>query len=152
MLIRHIRIWLGQVHHNILIELIVGADVTIALCLPSWFLAVHYGNLIAANQWMTRGLTLVQQMYADPNQVVQAGTTFYLPTGYVNYALMVGREQECIPLFELMGLDWHTADSLADTVAAAAPAVMRKRGDTYVACLQVASAPFFACASGGADV
>lgn len=91
---------------------------------------MHYGNLVAANQWMARGLKCVSQMYADPNQAAQAVSKMILPSGYVTYAVAVGQEEQCIPLFELMGLDWHTADSLGDNAASALPHLVRQRGDT----------------------
>lgn len=126
----HMSIWFAQVHHKLLVEKCMGGDFTLAGCLTSWILATHYGNLTVANSWMDRMLELVQQLFDDPNQSEQALTKALLPMMYVNYAVMVGREEQCLPCLELIGLDWHTADSLADKAAEESPLWLRKRGDT----------------------
>lgn len=106
-------------------------DVDFAVCgVAPFILATHFGNLVAANEWVFERQPLLQdRLYEEPNQGAEKLNQIAQLAWMGWYAVLVGRGQEWLPTLTKADVNWSTAASFADDVAAYYP-MCRERGDT----------------------
>ena len=118
-----------QVHHKKLTEIACGQDPCLTWVLPSRYLAVHYGNLVAANRYFERSLKLYECMVDDPERAIEAYNVTFQPLGQTEFGYILGRSEQCRPLFTKAGLNWQSIDTFVDKMVVHT-VTWRPRGDT----------------------
>lgn len=109
--------------------LCLGLDFSL-LCIDAHILATHFGNIVAANEWVfERQPLLWNRVYDEPNQGVEGITQACQVAWIGSYAVLVGEQQKCLPFFTKVGFNWSTAASFSDEKTAMSP-LFRRRGDT----------------------
>ena len=106
-----------------------------ALCsgrATSW-LAMHFGNLVAANQSMDTFVDIfINRLLESPSWKQQEAIgvycqlAIYIPAA----AIMLGREKTQLPVYAKLGVNWSTADKFVDETLVPNMYIMRPRGDT----------------------
>ncbi len=115
-----------QVHHKMIMKVCFGADFALYSFHAFW-LAEHFGNLVAANEWVCDRLPLVfERVLAEPNQAGEGPTLSLI---WMMGGFFAGQHQSLHCIFTKAGVSWRTAENFIDNIARSS-AFLRKRGDT----------------------
>ena len=119
----------AQEHHKRYMEVCIGIDFAVCGIAP-YILATHFGNLVAANEWVFERQPLLRdRLCEEPNQGPEKGNQIGQLTWMGWYAVLVGKGQEWLPMLTKADVNWSTAASFAADAAAYTP-ITRNRGDT----------------------
>lgn len=119
----------SQVHHKKNMEVCFNADLAVVLGFQVHWLCVHFGQFVAANEWLDRSLLLCDRMLAEPQRAAECWDLLCAWTTLPCVCIWLGQPAKCLPMYTKAGINWHTADSIADDTCANVPQV-RPRGDT----------------------
>lgn len=119
----------AQEHHKKVMAACMNADFGL-LGIHAHILATHFGDFVAANEWVFDRLPLLwERAYEEPNQSNEALNIVCHLIYLGNYGVLVGQSQRILPFFTRAGVKWSTIDSWMDDMCASVPNV-RPRGDT----------------------
>ena len=110
----------------------------------------HFGDLVTANYWMDRVLTLFDRVLAEPNQASEALTVVLTLTFWGTYGPLLGQREKCLQFFKKraslslstygaflllkvvyapVNLTWSSAEEIMDKISESI-GWYRPRGDT----------------------
>ena len=118
-----------DVHHSKVVEICFGLDVPISVGMSSVWLAYHFGDLVAANQWMDQSMELFQQKIFPSQDVSLNAHTWVCLFCWAPYAHDMGRSEQLSRTFAQGQITWNEGDKTADDKCAHI-AIFRPRGDT----------------------
>jgi hypothetical protein len=121
---------LPQVHHKKNVENCFGTDIPLFTALPSTWLAIHFGNLVAAQHWVDRLEKLQDRVRSEPNLRAEAAVIMCYPLYLVPFLLRVGHVEKAQAVLAKTGLGWKSTDNEFDERFLGSENLFRPRGDT----------------------
>ena len=93
---------------------------------------MHFGNLVAANQWMDTCVDisinrlLESSSWKQQEMLAAISQLHFAPI----HAVMLGRGKTILPIYTKLGVNWSTADKFVDEIVVPNLPFVRPRGDT----------------------
>ena len=93
---------------------------------------MHFGNLVAANQWMDTCVDIfINRLLESSSWKEQEVFTVISQLHFAPiHAVMLGRGKTILPIYTKLGVNWSTADKFVDETLVPNMYIMRPRGDT----------------------
>jgi len=119
---------IAQLHHKKHIACF-GSDLPLFTALPSVWLALHFGDLVAAQQWVERLEVCQDRVRSEPNPLQEAGVISLYPVYAASFLMRVGQAEKARGVLARVNVSWSSADGDFDELLRGTENLIRPRGD-----------------------
>ena len=74
----------------------------------------HFGHIVSANTWMDNAMQLFDRILNSPTPSFETDTYVFYGSNWTEYAHLMGREGDILPMLEKGGFTWIGADEVMD--------------------------------------